>query len=140
MASTTTHYKLTKPAVTDFYDVGVLNDNLDVIDAQIYAAASGSGLTNYYTKTQVDGLIDGHKKIVSSAVTVTSGAWSNGTATITVSGVSASNDIIITPAPASMEAYTGGKVRATAQAPNKLTLTADTAPATDIVVNVMVIG
>ena len=35
MATQTTNYKLTKPASTDFYDVEVQNENMDIIDNQL---------------------------------------------------------------------------------------------------------
>lgn len=39
MATTTTNYGLTKPEGSDFYDVGVQNDNMDIIDKQMKANA-----------------------------------------------------------------------------------------------------
>lgn len=39
MATTTTNYGLTKPEGSDFYDIGVQNDNMDIIDTQMKANA-----------------------------------------------------------------------------------------------------
>ena len=39
MANKTTNYKLTKPLESEFYDVGVQNENMDKIDAQMKANA-----------------------------------------------------------------------------------------------------
>ena len=39
MATTTTNYGLTKPEGSDFYDIGVQNDNMDIIDKQMKANA-----------------------------------------------------------------------------------------------------
>ena len=39
MAKTKTNYGLTKPEGSDFYDIGVQNDNMDIIDKQIKANA-----------------------------------------------------------------------------------------------------
>lgn len=36
MASTSAHFNLTKPATTDYYNIGVFNDNTDIIDTQMY--------------------------------------------------------------------------------------------------------
>ena len=36
MASTSAHFNLTKPATTDYYNIGVFNDNTDIIDMQMY--------------------------------------------------------------------------------------------------------
>ena len=35
MATKTTNYGLTKPEGSDFYDIGVQNDNMDIIDKQM---------------------------------------------------------------------------------------------------------
>lgn len=35
MASKTTNFNLTKPSADDFYDIGVHNDNMDIIDAEM---------------------------------------------------------------------------------------------------------
>lgn len=40
MATTTTNYGLTKPEGSDFYDIGVQNDNMDIIDKQMKANAN----------------------------------------------------------------------------------------------------
>ena len=39
MANKTTNYKLTKPLESEFYDVGVQNENMDKIDTQMKANA-----------------------------------------------------------------------------------------------------
>ena len=39
MATKTTNYGLTKPEGSDFYDIGVQNDNMDIIDKQMKANA-----------------------------------------------------------------------------------------------------
>lgn len=41
MATKTTNYGLTKPEGSDFYDIGVQNDNMDIIDKQMKANANG---------------------------------------------------------------------------------------------------
>lgn len=41
MATKTTNYELTKPEGSDFYDIGVQNDNMDIIDKQMKANANG---------------------------------------------------------------------------------------------------
>ena len=49
MAEKTTNYNLTKPSADDFYDVGVQNGNMDIVDAELKKlndekAPSGHGL------------------------------------------------------------------------------------------------
>ena len=40
MATKTTNYGLSKPEGSDFYDIGVQNDNMDIIDKQMKANAN----------------------------------------------------------------------------------------------------
>lgn len=41
MATKTTNYGLTKPEGSDFYDIGVQNNNMDIIDKQMKENANG---------------------------------------------------------------------------------------------------
>lgn len=63
MATKTTNYNLTKPDMTDYADIRVLNANMDIIDAEMKTisdlAGSGSGgtsvdLSAYALKAQLD--------------------------------------------------------------------------------------
>lgn len=36
MATSSAHFNMTKPATTDYYNIGVFNDNTDIIDTQMY--------------------------------------------------------------------------------------------------------
>ena len=51
MATTTTNYGLTKPEGSDFYDIGVQNDNMDIIDTQMKANAKDIAQLNSDTKS-----------------------------------------------------------------------------------------
>lgn len=51
MATTTTNYGLTKPEGSDFYDIGVQNDNMDIIDKQMKANANAITQLNSDTKS-----------------------------------------------------------------------------------------
>lgn len=51
MATTTTNYGLTKPEGSDFYDIGVQNDNMDIIDKQMKANAKDIAQLNSDTKS-----------------------------------------------------------------------------------------
>lgn len=68
MADKTTNYNLTKPSADDFYDVGVQNGNMDIVDAELKKlndekAPSGHGLgvraegirTDFKTALQLGG-------------------------------------------------------------------------------------
>lgn len=72
MSTQTTNYGLVKPDATDFYNVGVMNDNLDVIDTTLKSKAD---------QTEVDSL----KKSVSDGKTTVANA-------ITGQGVTTATD------------------------------------------------
>ena len=67
MATKTTNYNLTKPDMTDYADIRVLNTNMDIIDnamktiSDLAQSGSGSGgdtpsidLSNYALKSQLN--------------------------------------------------------------------------------------
>ena len=64
-------------------------------------------------------------------------SWSNKTKTVTASGVTASNTVIVSPAPASYTAYCTCGVYCSAQAANSLTFTCETVPSASLIVNVL---
>ena len=79
-----------------------------------------------------------------SSTTATTGTlvaanWSSNTQTINVTGVTASNNVIISPAPVSQAAYTTAGVLCTAQGAGTLTFTCTSTPASDLTVNVLII-
>lgn len=72
--------------------------------------------------------------------TLSSGSWSSKTQTITVTGVTSSNTVIVCAAPASMSAYQAAGVYCSAQGTNSLTFTCTTTPTSNLTVNIMVVG
>lgn len=79
----------------------------------------------------------------STLVTLTAAGWSNKTQTVSVPGVSANEAAqLITPVPAiaSQSAYYDAGIRATGQAANSVTFTADTVPTANLSVYVVVQG
>lgn len=81
-------------------------------------------------------------KTTATASLSTSG-WSGSgpyTQAVSVSGVTASNAVVVSPAPASFEEYGACGVRASAQASGKLTFTATARPAAALTVNVLCVN
>lgn len=76
----------------------------------------------------------------SLSVTIATSDWSNKTATKSVSGVTASNTVIVSPASASYEAYGEAQVRATAQGTNQITFTCTDVPSVSLTVNVAILN
>lgn len=73
------------------------------------------------------------------AVTISVANW-NATTTCTksVTGVTASNNIVVSPDPTSMDDYIDAGIVCTAQASGTLTFTCNTTPSSSIVVNVLI--
>ena len=83
-------------------------------------------------------LASGYKKIAWSTITIATSAWSNKTATVSVSGATSDNAVDVAPADSSYDAYTSAGIRATSQGSGTLTFTCKTVPTTSISVNVKV--
>ena len=79
--------------------------------------------------------------ITSTTVSITVANW-NATTTCTksVTGVTSSNNVIVTPAPASINTWNSNDVSCSAQGSGTLTFTASTTPSADMTVNVMIIN
>lgn len=88
----------------------------------LYAPSGSSGGVSYTTTT----------------VTIAESDWSNNTCTKTVTGVIASNDVLVTYAPASKSAYTAADIYCTAQGTGTLTFGCTNTPTEAITVNVMI--
>lgn len=66
--------------------------------------------------------------------------WSSNTQTVNVTGVTATNTVIVSPAPASAADYSAAGILCTAQGAGTLTFTCDTVPSNAITVNVVILG
>lgn len=74
-------------------------------------------------------------------VSITVANWNaTTTCTKTVTGVTTSNSVIVSPAPSSISDYVSAGVYCSAQGSGTLTFTASSTPTADLVVNVMVVG
>ncbi len=79
--------------------------------------------------------------LTGTKVTATLGTtWTSNQQTVTVSGVTTSNTVIVSPAPASYDAYCEAGIYCSAQAANSLTFKCDTAPSASLTVNVMIVN
>ncbi len=65
--------------------------------------------------------------------------WNNSTQTVNVTGVTATNAVIISPAPASAAEYASCGVLCTAQGSGTLTFTCQSTPTNDLTVNVIIL-
>ena len=74
------------------------------------------------------------------SVSITVGSWSSNTATVTVSGVTSTNTVIVAPTPASVDDYAFSGIKCTTQGTNSLTFTCGITPTSTIGVNVLVVS
>ena len=82
--------------------------------------------------------VDDKKSTIS--VTLTAIGWSSNSQTVSATGVTASNTVIVSPAPSSIADYTAWWVYCSAQGTDSLTFTCDTDPSNDITVNVVILS
>lgn len=73
-----------------------------------------------------------------TTATIATSAWSGTTATVNVTGVTVSNDVIVAPAPASTSAWASAGIYCSAQGAGTLTFTCSTVPSESVTANVMV--
>ena len=105
--------------------------------------ADGSDPLTLQTGNYGDGTIT-KVKLTSGAtytqltVTLTVAGWSDNSQTVTVSGVTANNAVVVSPAPSSYRSYGEFGVYCSAQAANSLTFVCDSVPDVALTVNVFI--
>lgn len=111
-------------------------------DANTFKVANANG---NFELMSADGTIP--KERLTNVVTtpstmpeLTVAGWSNNTQTVTVTGVTATNTVFVSPAPASAADYAAAGIVCTAQAADSLTFTCTTVPTNAITVNVVIMG
>lgn len=118
--------------------IGTFNyiDNLD--DNSFYV---GLGTANAdYKLLSSDGTIPTARLTkVNSTITLAAADWSSNTQTVTVTGMTATGVVLVSPDPTDQSAYTSAGILCTAQAADSLTFTATTTPTGDIDVVVVML-
>ncbi len=76
---------------------------------------------------------------IAGNVTIQVSDWQNNSCTVTASGVTVENMVILSPEPASMSAYAAAGVQCTAQGANTLTFTCTTTPTSSLTINFIVL-
>lgn len=76
---------------------------------------------------------------VGVTVTLTVADWSNNEQTVSVTGVTASNKVFVSPSPTSYLDYANAQIRATAQGAGTLTFACETVPENDVGVDVVIL-
>lgn len=119
--------------------VGWLNDDTTYSNMSASEMSTGTATTTRLVTAQNLAACYEKKKSTATA-SLTVAGWSSNSQTVTVSGVTTSNTVIVSPAPASLEAYAAAGVYCSAQAANKLTFTCKTVPSAALTVNVVILA
>ena len=85
-------------------------------------------------------LLGKQPKHSAQTITLTVADWSNNQQTISVTGVTASNTVIVSPTPASVSDYGTAGIYCSAQASGALTFTCTAVPTAAVTVNVAIFG
>lgn len=112
--------------------------HLKLSDAVNSTSGTNDGIaaTPSAVKTAYDLAAGKQANAIARQVTFSSGATSR---SISCSGVTASNHIIVSPAPASYAQWFDNRMRCSAQGSNSITVVADTAPAANVLINVLIL-
>ncbi len=73
-----------------------------------------------------------------TTATLAAASWTNNAQTVTVTGLGATEDVLVSPAPASWSAWGAAGIRATAQAAGSITFECDTAPSADLTAQLII--
>ena len=124
-------------------------DGVGIASVALISGTHAPGTLDTYRITLTDGSTydfqvyngaDGQGSAVSVAITIAASDWSSKTCTKSVTGVTSSNNIIVSPDPASFLEYGSAQIRATAQGSGTVTFACETVPAGSIDVNVLILG
>ena len=77
---------------------------------------------------------------VTKTATLSASGWASKKQTVTVSGITTSQHLVIAPAPASYVAYGESMVRCVTQAANSLTFQCEDVPTASLTVNILIVG
>lgn len=108
----------------------------DITSGTLPIARGGTGAT---TATAARSALGAQAAVEKKTGSLTVAGWSSKKQTISVAGVTASNCVIVAPAPASQEAYVAAGVKCTTQASGKLTFTCQSVPTAALTVNVAIL-
>ena len=89
---------------------------------------------------QINQSLSGAISMASRTVTLSVAGWISNAQTVSVTGVTVNNNVIVAPDPSDIDNYSSAGIKCTAQAANTLTFECDTAPTSTIDVNVLILS
>jgi hypothetical protein len=99
-----------------------------------------SGSNNYKMLDLTDGTIPTARLTkVNTTITLAAADWSSNTQTVSVTGMTATGVVLVSPDPTDQSAYTSAGIICSAQAAGTLTFTCSTTPSADLSVNVVML-
>lgn len=105
--------------------------------ARLPVVPVNKGGTGATTAEQARANLGAEGKHTSSTVTLTSSGWSGNSQTVSISGMTATLDIVVSPAPASQEAWGKAGIYCSAQGAGTLTFTCKSVPTTNLAANIL---
>lgn len=106
-------------------------------DANTFKVANANG---NFEIMSADGTVPTARLIkVNTTITLTAAGWSNGSQTVSVSGITSTGVVFVSPDPTDQADYTSAGILCTAQSAGSLEFTCDTVPSGDIDVNVVML-
>lgn len=154
MPQTTTNYGFKKPLSNEYVKPDDFNDNWDKLDGKLKdiddrapdatklvgIVPITSGGTGSTTASGARSQLGAEGKHTTKTATLSASGWSNGTQTVTVSGVTSSNTILVAPTAASQEVWGKAGIVCTAQSAGKLTFTCKSVPSAAVTANIVILG
>lgn len=136
---------LSKSGTTLNHSAAILTDTTDTATAVhggtiSYIDSVTRDSTGHVTKVNTKTTTLPSKDHRTVTFTIATTDWSSNTCTKTATGVTASNTVVVSPAPASFADYGTAGIYCSAQSANALTFTCTTVPSTAISVNVLILN
>ena len=142
-ASKITNSSITFGTATTTYlrNDGTWNTPTNTTSGTSYAAANVPNNTTFGTNGSIYNVYNATKhSTLTVSLAVASWNTTNKTISVTASGVTASNLVLVSPAPASTAVYSAAGVYCSAQASNSLTFTCSSIPTAAVTVNVVILS
>lgn len=125
--------------VLDARQGAVLNGKIDSANSQINSINSAVK-TCESNITKNSNAIASKISMTTSTAVLPKGSWSNHNQTVSVNGVTSSNVVIVTSAPANYTEYNECCVRCSGQASGKLTFTCTDVPSSTLTANILILN
>lgn len=128
---------MSKNAILRALIEGVIHDLM--VRTDVYNVQVDDSTTLADKLAQVIASLNGKAKLGTASAVLPASGWTDNAATVAVSGVTADNTVIASPAGESYGPYRDHGVRCTAQDAGTLCFACDSPPAQDITVNLLIL-